>query len=196
MKKARILISLIIILGAVLRLWGIDFGLPFLSHQDEQIVVNHALAYGMGDLNPHYFNIPPLTSYLLFIVYGIYFLAGMAAGLFHTPLEFARHFFTDPGSFYIIGRLFIGVIPGAVSIVAVYIFAGRFLSRRAALFAASIMSVCFLNVANSHYIYTDMLLVMFTVLAYNAIYSFYKIPTLKNYLAAGIMIGLAAGAKY
>ncbi|MBU1128377.1 MAG: hypothetical protein KJ995_08175, partial [Candidatus Omnitrophica bacterium] len=46
------------------------------------------------------------------------------------------------------------------------------------------------------YIYTDMLLVMFTVLAYNAIYSFYKIPTLKNYLAAGIMIGLAAGAKY
>ena len=190
------ILIIIILAGLFLRLWGLDFGLPYQFHQDEPIVVNHALAYGTGDFNPHFFAIPPLTSYLLFIVYGIYFLIGMAFSLFHTSEEFAQYFFIDPSSLYIIGRLFIGVIPGIISIAAVYVFSGKFLSKRAALFAASVMSICFLNVVNSHYIYTDMLLVMFTMLAYGAIYSFYKIPVLKNYCVAGILIGLAVGIKY
>src|SRR3989344_5891622 len=50
--------------GFKLRIWGLNFGLPYQFHQDEPIVVNHALAYGAGDLNPHFFIIPPLASYI------------------------------------------------------------------------------------------------------------------------------------
>ncbi|MGB2880051.1 MAG: hypothetical protein WBD24_07700, partial [Candidatus Omnitrophota bacterium] len=82
LKKKNILILSILVMGAVLRIWGLSFGLPFQLHQDEPIVVNHALAYGAGDLNPHFFIIPPLCSYLLFFAYGLYFILGKIAGLF------------------------------------------------------------------------------------------------------------------
>ena len=77
-RSVKKTLFMIILLGAVLRLWGISFGLPYQFHQDEPIIVNHALAYGTGDFNPHFFIIPPLTSYILFFFYGIYFFAGRA----------------------------------------------------------------------------------------------------------------------
>ncbi|MBF0254446.1 MAG: hypothetical protein HQL11_04910 [Candidatus Omnitrophica bacterium] len=67
----------IIGVGLVLRLAGLRFGL---FHADEPIVVNHALAYGTGDLNPHFFCIPPLVSYLLAGIYGLAFLWGTLWG--------------------------------------------------------------------------------------------------------------------
>ena len=66
----------ILLLGAVLRLAGIDFGLPFIYHNDERVIVNYALAFGNWDFNPHYFRLPPLLSYILFFVYGLYYLMG------------------------------------------------------------------------------------------------------------------------
>jgi hypothetical protein len=89
---------LVLLAGIVLRLWGIDFGLPYILHQDEPIVVNHAMAYGTGDLNPHFFVIPPLPSYIVFFFYGLYFLAGKAIGYFSSANDLAALFFADlPG---------------------------------------------------------------------------------------------------
>ena len=75
-SKNRWLLAGILLLALALRITGIQFGLPHLYHADEPIVVNHALAYGAGDLNPHFFKIPPLVSYLLFVVYGAAYLIG------------------------------------------------------------------------------------------------------------------------
>ena len=110
--KKHYLIIIIIILGCILRIWGINFGLPLLFHQDEPIVVNHAVAYGSGDLNPHFFIIPPFCSYLLFISYGAYFLLGKIFGVFGGVNDFALKFFTDPSSFYLIARVILGFMPG------------------------------------------------------------------------------------
>ena len=52
----------ILALAFLLRLVGVQFGLPHLYHADEPIVVNHAVAYGAGDFNPHFFKIPPLVK--------------------------------------------------------------------------------------------------------------------------------------
>ena len=101
--KQHYLIIIIIILGFVLRIWGINFGLPHQLHQDEPIVVNHALAYGTGDLNPHFFKIPPLASYILFLLYGCYSIIGKIIGVFNGMDDFALSFFKDPSVFYIIG---------------------------------------------------------------------------------------------
>ena len=83
------ILPLILLAGFLLRVWGIAFGLPFLYHADEPIIVNHALAFGAGDLNPHFFKIPPLVSYLLFACYGIYYLVGG----FHGITQFQNLFF-------------------------------------------------------------------------------------------------------
>src|SRR3990167_3079505 len=112
-------ICLIIGLAFFLRIWGLSFGLPELYHADEPIVVNHALAYGSGDLNPHFFKIPPLLSYALFLVYGAVYAAG--ALLFHWSKEdFAIAFFKDPSLFYLAGRLIFGAFVGSATVAGVY----------------------------------------------------------------------------
>ncbi|MBN1405134.1 MAG: glycosyltransferase family 39 protein, partial [Candidatus Omnitrophica bacterium] len=186
----------IIVVGLILRLWGIDFGLPFQFHQDEPIVVNHALAFGSGDLNPHFFNIPPLTSYILFVIYAGYYLIGMLCGLFNTPDTFIVNIFKNPSVIYILGRVAIGIIPGTLCIFFVYKFAKNIFSKTIALYAALIMSVCSLNVVNSHYIYADMLLVLFIVISCSCIFNMFKNPSMKAYIIAAIFLGLAISTKY
>ena len=68
LKNQRLLLFSILALAFLVRIVGIQFGLPNLYHADEPIIVNHAMAYGTGDFNPHFFKIPPLVSYLLFVV--------------------------------------------------------------------------------------------------------------------------------
>lgn len=194
--KNNYLIVVIMLLGLFLRVWGIDFGLPSQFHQDEPIVVNHALAYGTGDLNPHFFNIPPMASYILFLLYGIYFFIGMAFGIFSGADNFAFNFLKDPSIFYIIGRIGLGIIPGLLCVIFVYIFAKNIFSKKTGLYSALIMSVCCLNIINSHYAYVDTVMVMFVLLAYNGIFRMIRVPALRNYIIAAIFLGLAIGAKY
>ena len=196
-KKEYIFLITILISGFILRIWGIDFGLPYQFHQDEQIVVNHALAYGSGDFNPHFFAIPPLTSYLLFIIYGIYFILGKLFGMFHTAEDFALSFFKDPSMFYLLGRLFIGVIPGTLCIIFTYrLYKKIFISISGAIFACAIIAFSFLNIADSHYIYTDMLMSLFIILSMLQIMKMYNLPSFRNYLFAGALMALAVAVKY
>jgi 4-amino-4-deoxy-L-arabinose transferase-like glycosyltransferase len=195
-QKDRIILVAIIAAAFGLRIWGLAFGLPFQAHQDEPIVVNHALAYGLGDLNPHFFYIPPFTSYILFAVYALFFAAGKLTGEWASTGDFAASFFVDPSIFYLIGRFFIGVIPGVICVLLTYRLAARLFSERASLYASCVMALAYLNVANSHYIYTDMLLVTFILASYIAFFRLYDRPSLLNHFVSGLAIGLAAGAKY
>jgi len=196
-SREYIILALVLLAGAALRVWGVDFGLPYTLHNDEPMVVNHAAAYGAGDLHPHFFIIPPLCSYLVFFFYGIYFLAGKLAGLFSGTEDFALLFFGDPTSFYLIARAVLGVIPGTLCAGAVYVLYKRlFPGARGALFASLIMAVSFLPVVNSHYAYTDSMMVLLILTAYIFIAGILYEPTLRNYLFSGVFIGLAVAAKY
>jgi 4-amino-4-deoxy-L-arabinose transferase-like glycosyltransferase len=161
----------ILALAFVVRLWGAGFGLPFLYHADEPIVVNHALAFGTGDLNPHFFNIPPLTSYLLFICYGIYYVAGWGAGLFHSVRDFEQLFYFDPSSFYLIARLVFGVFLGTLSVYILFPLVKRLGDMRTALWSSFFLATNFLHVRDSHYIYADIPLVFVLLLGMTVILS-------------------------
>jgi hypothetical protein len=196
-KRETVLLVIILLVVFALRVWGINFGLPYILHQDESIVVNHAMAYGAGDLNPHFFAIPPLTSYLLFIIYGAYFLIGRLLGIFQTVETFALSFLKDPTIFFILGRLFIGAIPGTLCVFFTFMLYKRlFKSAKGALFAASIMAFSFLNVLDSHYIYTDMLMTLFVIIGVIRSIALWEKPSIKNYIYAGIVLGISAGIKY
>jgi hypothetical protein len=69
-------VLLICALAFVLRIWGISFGLPGVDHGDESEVVNHAVRFGSGDLNPHRFQYGSLVQYILFALYGLYYVIG------------------------------------------------------------------------------------------------------------------------
>ncbi|MBD3296124.1 MAG: phospholipid carrier-dependent glycosyltransferase, partial [Candidatus Omnitrophica bacterium] len=156
----------------------------------------HVLAYGGGDLNPHYFALPPLLSYILFIAYGLLFIAGRLAGIWSGTTEMALYFFRDPSLFYIVGRLIAGVLPGMINIYLTYLLARKTAGEKAALFASAVMAFCFLNVINSHYIYMDTPLVTAVLLTFIALEKLMEHPSRKNYVLAGACAGLAAGVKY
>src|SRR3990167_7098710 len=149
-------ICLIIGLAFFLRIWGLSFGLPELYHADEPIVVNHALAYGTGDLNPHFFKIPPLISYLLFCCYGIYFIVLKLASQIATPDDFLKLFLTNPTSFYLIARIILGAALGTLSVWLIYVLCKKYYSLIVSLIASALLAVCFLHVRDSQYIYVDM----------------------------------------
>lgn len=196
-SRETILLYGILALAFILRAWGVPFGLPYLYHADEPIVVNHALAYGMGDLNPHFFNIPPLVSYLLFICYGIYFMFGWGLGIFHSVRDLEQLFYFDPTSFYLIARLVFGVFLGTVTVYALFRLVKRLGDVKAALWASFFLAVNFLHVRDSHYIYADIPLLLVFLLGFLVFFRVSENPSSwKWHFLAGGVIGLAAATKY
>lgn len=183
-------------MGFAIRLYGVQFGLPELYHADETIVVHHALAYGTGDLNPHFFRIPPLISYLIFLEYGIYYLLGTAFGFFSSIVDFQNQFLEDPTSFYLIGRITVGVLAGTVSVYFIYILGRRVFSETVGVISALFLSLTFLHVRNSHYIYLDTMMVLFIILTYIYVYKFFETGLRRHYVLAGFFAGVATAVKY
>ncbi|MDD5217228.1 MAG: glycosyltransferase family 39 protein [Candidatus Omnitrophica bacterium] len=187
----------ILVLGFTLRMLGIQFGLPHLYHADEPIIVNHALAYGSGDFNPHFFKIPPLVSYLVFICYGIYFLIGSLCRYFPDIQAFEYAFYADPAPFYLMARVLFGAVLGTLTIVALYRIVLQHFSKSKAILSAFFLAVCFLHVSDSHYVYADIPLVFVMVIAMGV---FFKLMENGNrprlHVMAGALIGLAVATKY
>jgi len=190
------LLTAILLAGLILRLWGIGFGLPFQFHQDEPIVINHAIAYGTGDLNPHFFVIPPLCSYILFIFYVIYFLAGKAVGIFAGAEDFAMNFFSDPSAFYLIARIILGIVPGILIVWLSYVLYKKLFGEKGAIYTAAVVSFSVLCVTNAHYAYVDNVMVLFMLMVYIFLVKMVERPSLKNYIVSGAIFGLAVATKY
>ncbi|GEM_PF-169033 len=197
-RGGSLLLGAILALGLALRVTGVPFGLPHLYHADEPIVVNHALAYGAGDFNPHFFKIPPLVSCLLFVFYGLSYLAGRGAEIFEDAGDFEFLFLKDPTFFYLSARLIFGALLGTFSVWLLYrLIRGRF-SEKAALLSAFFLAVNFLHVRDSHYIYADIPLLPVLIGAFFFLFNLAegKGSDWKNHLAAGAFIGLATATKY
>src|SRR4051794_38075927 len=61
-------------LALVLRLWGLGHGLPYAYNADENAhFVPGAIALFGHSWNPHYFVNPPAYTYLLHVVFGVWF---------------------------------------------------------------------------------------------------------------------------
>jgi hypothetical protein len=194
--SASAVFAAVVGLAFVLRLAGVGFGLPHVYHQDEPILVNHAMSIGAGGWNTHFFVIPPFTVYFLFGLYGVFFFAGKAAGLFTDAAHFALSFVRDPSAFYLIGRFVLGVLFGTATIALVAGLGARFFSKRTGLWAAVFLALCPLHVQHSHYLYAD-IPVTFAVTAFlYFLLAAAKEPAAKNFLMAGLMLGWAVSVKY
>ena len=188
---------LLILAGSlILNLWGIGYGLPDKYYPDEGRIIDNALAFGTGDFNPHYFNYPALTMYLLFFIYGFYFLVGRLAGFFSSLRDFQLLFFSNPSSFYLLGRVWVAVT--GVAVVALVYRVGKmaFKSQNAGLFAALLLAPLSYFVYHCHFVVTDILLLFFLLLSYLFILGIYRSGKIGYYLAAGAAAGLGIATKY
>ena len=82
----------ILVVAAAARLWGVAHDLPFVYYYDETHLMNRAVGFGKGDLNPHWFHKPALYMYVLFALFGAYFVLGRLTGRFASVDAFAVHY--------------------------------------------------------------------------------------------------------
>lgn len=160
---AGALLLAVLVLAAALRLKGITYGLPYsFVNADESIVVPKAFQAARGHLNPQFFFYPSLYFYLVAAVYilatPVWWLLGHGSFLGTTS------FVTDPGPYFLLGRL-LSVAMGTASVYLVYRLGRDAFGRRTGLVAALLLSVAPLHVAYSHMAVTDVTAVAFSLLA-------------------------------
>lgn len=151
-RYAPVLLLLVLGIALALRLWSIDFGLPYAYHIDEHSYVVGALNLGQGEINGYPQQVGLVN--VLLGEYAVYFLVGRLAGLFSSAQDFARAYYTDPSVFYLLGRLTSAVL-GVVSCWAVYLLGKELRNRLVGLAAALLLAVNFLHVRESHFTTPD-----------------------------------------
>lgn len=181
--------------ATMVRLWGIADELPFVYYGDELHMMTRSLGFGTGDLNPHWFHKPAFYMYVLFVEYGGYYLVGRVAGLFGGVEDFAVHFLQDKTVFAMLGRL-TSAAAGVGCVVATYLIGRRAYDKRVGLVAAGLLAVMVAHVRSSHYVKADQLAACFGLFATLYILRLADTGRWRDYLLAGMFIGLGTGTKY
>jgi hypothetical protein len=181
--------ALAVVLAAtlLLRLWGVKQGLPYSYNVDEAThFVPRAIAFFGHDLNPHYFLNPPAYSYLLHFVFALWF--GGGSGVTHA-------YATDPASVFIVARVTVAVL-GTLSVLLTYLATRRLFGRGAGLVAASVFAFAFLPIFYSHLALNDVPTLAPVALSLYGIAGVLRLGRRRDYVIAGIGIGLASATKY
>jgi hypothetical protein len=153
-RQAAWALALIAGLAAVLRVVGLDFGLPHVYNQDELSIMARALGFAKGDLNPHNFLYPTFYFYVLFGWLGAFFVAGRAIGAFPSLAAFQTQFFVDPSPIYLAGRA-LSVVCGVACVWLVFRMGRQLAGRTAGLAASLFLAVAPFAVQDAHYVKHD-----------------------------------------
>jgi len=145
MKKWRILLFLVAV-ALLPRLWGINFGLPFHTHPDEPLIMDHIQHYlQTRDFQPPDFLYPPLQPYLQTTFLSLLFSFIKGA----STLDL-----------YLLNRGWVAIC-GGLTVIPIYLLAKEITNRRTALWAGLIFSGLFINVFPSHYLKNEVPLTFF-----------------------------------
>jgi hypothetical protein len=171
----------IVLLGAALRLFPIWFGLPYPhARPDEETTLGHAMAILAGDPNPHFFNWPSLTFYVL---------AGCSGSRppscrrSRRPATSSWRARRSPSR----GRRRSSSSRG---------------SRRAPRIArrpfwrAGFLSVAVLHVRESHFALTDVLMTLLVTASLAVLVEALETGSIRQMALAGLLGGLATSTKY
>jgi hypothetical protein len=191
-------LAAIILLGIVLRLVGLQYGLPAVYNPDETPILNRALAL-RNDFKPQNFVYPSLYFYLVFVWEGLFFVAGRIAGIFDSLAAFQQEFFIDPSRHFLAGRAF-SVACGTLTVLGLYVVGSRLYDRATGLAAAAAMAVSPIAVRDAHYVKLDVPATMFVVFAHAALARIVVDPVAasrrRTWIVSGLLSGLAVSTQY
>jgi hypothetical protein len=177
----------ILVVSLLLRLWGIKQGLPYSYNADEAThFVPKAIGFFGHDLNPHYFLNPPGYSYLLFGVFDLWFGGADAVRSAYA---------SDPTTVYVLARLVTALL-GTAAVGLTYAAGARLMGRTVGLLAAAVSGLAFLPVFYSHLALNDVPTLAPVALSLYGIAGVLTTGRARDYVLAGLGIGLAAAFKY
>ncbi|MDJ0730009.1 MAG: glycosyltransferase family 39 protein [Crocosphaera sp.] len=187
----------ILLMGLVLRLYGINFGLPYLYNPDEPNRVRVVFRIlSSQDLNPHWFGHPATTViYLLVLSYGLIFVGSRILGIFNSSEEFLEFYRQDPSIFYLTGRLWSAFF-GFITIWVVYLIATKIFNKTVGLISAFLVAIIPLHVKFSKFARMDSLMPFLLLISFYYCLKILEEDTLLNYIIASFFLGLAIATKY
>ena len=212
MKRARraidyrelALLGAILLLALIVRAWGLNFNLPYLTHPDEPNKI--AMAQEMfktGDLNPHYFWKPTLFIYLNALLYVPYYFVGRAAGVFAEPEDIASPLMITLGNGWtampttVLMARSLTVVAALLCIVLVYLIARHAFGRKSVGYLAALMLAVSPTHVNSSRLITVNVYLAFAILCVTWFSLLvYRRGRTRDYLLAGLSAGMAVSFKY
>jgi hypothetical protein len=182
-------IGLAFVLAAALglRVWGVKQGLPFAYNADENahFVPNAIGLFGHG-WDPHYFVNPPAYTYLLHVVFDVWF--GGRAGV-------SKALATNPTEVFVVARLTAAAV-GTLAVWLLYLAGAKLFGRAVGVLAAALMACSFLAVFYSHLALNDVPTLAPIALSLWGTAGVLREGRLRDYLLAGVGLGLACATKY
>jgi hypothetical protein len=198
-RRSTAVLLAICLLAAGLRLLALGYGLPATYNPDETPILNRALAFAKGDLNPHNFLYPSLYLYALFAWEVLFFALGRAVGWFASLDAFQREFFTDPSRLFLAGRALTALF-GIAAVPALYWVGRRLYDETTGLAAASFLAVAPVAVRDAHYVKLDVPVTLFVVLTHVILAGIVADPIAaarrRSWLLAGLFAGLTISTQY
>jgi 4-amino-4-deoxy-L-arabinose transferase-like glycosyltransferase len=191
-RAPRGLLAAIVAAAAILRIYPVWFGLPYLNARpDESTSIAHAVEVMRGSFNPHFFHWPSLTFYLF--------------GLALRAVSDVMGAVSPDAVLSDAGRLLVTrtcvALAGTATILVVYDLGRRLVDRATGLAAAAFLTVAVLHVRESHFAMTDVLMTCLVtaslMLLVRALHAGEAASgRLGQFAAAGLVSGLAASTKY
>jgi dolichyl-phosphate-mannose-protein mannosyltransferase len=188
-ERARwgVAVALLLVAAFLLRIWGIKQGLPYAYNADENAhFVPKAIALFGHGWNPHYFVNPPAYTYVLHVLFDIWF--GGGGGVSHA-------YATNQTEVFVVARVAAAVL-GTVAVGLLYLVGARMFDRRIGLLAAGLLAVAFLPVFYSHLALNDVPTLAPIALSLWGTAGVLRRGRLLDYALAGVGLGLACATKY
>ncbi len=190
-------LALVLVAGLLLRLNGLNFGLPSLNDPDELMFEMGAIRMLTGPtLNPGWFGHPATTTiYLLAVINVVVFVGGWAFGAWPGPEAYAQAIYFDPGIMILPGRLAM-VAFGLWSIWLTWRLGKALAGNRVGLVAAAVLAVNPVHIAYSQIVRSDMMAVCFMLLVMLAALRVARGGGRRDLVLGALWLGLAIVTKW
>jgi 4-amino-4-deoxy-L-arabinose transferase-like glycosyltransferase len=194
----------VLFVALVIRVWGFNFGLPYLYHPDEpgEVAIIQRM-FKTGDLNPHAFHYASLFYYLNLLLYVPYSLFEKLAGAMQSPTDLPDAIrliggsgkTLAPGTMLLGRSLSIALGVGTVALLFALVrdFTGKTLWGA---LAALWLAISPTHVEHSRYIAPDVMMTFFFTLTLWASWCIYRRSRTRDYFLAGLALGLTVASKY
>jgi uncharacterized protein (TIGR03382 family) len=181
-------VALLLVGSFVLRVWGAKQGLPYAYNADENAhFVPKAIGLFGHSWNPDYFVNPPAYTYLLHLVFAVWF--GGREGV-------SASYAADPTDVFFVARV-VSAACGTLAVWLLYLAGAKlFADRRVGFLAAGLLGVAFLPVFYSHLALNDVPTLAPICLALYGTAGIVRQGRLVDFLLAGAGVGLACSTKY
>lgn len=161
---------------------------------DEDRLIATALHLSLDDPNPHYFIWPGFFFYLTRAI-----LEVATQGYRLTTSGFSGSsrdlYIADPAYFHLVLRyIFCGF--GVATVYLIYRLGRKLFSSSVGLLSAFFLAFTFLHVRDSHFAMLDIPAALFGVGSLLAAWTVYRRGSWRDYLTAGVLLGLATATKY